>query len=135
MKWIILTVFISISLSSFAQTDTSKVEQYCEVLGIQKFMSRKCTITVDFGEERSIWKDTRIRDEGGKIETFNSLVDALNYMAIKGWKFINAFAYDAGGQNVYHFYFKKEFLKSDIVPSDSTTTEKKARKPGKYADQ
>jgi hypothetical protein len=117
MKWLALMFLASISLKSIAQTDTSKVEQYCEVMGIQKFMSKKCNITVDYGEATSIWKDLRIKDEKGKVETFNSLVDALNFMALQGWTLLNAFAYDAGGQNVYHFYFKKMFLRSDLQTS------------------
>jgi hypothetical protein len=69
----------------------------------------KVSITVDFGEERSLWSDPRLRDEQtGKVKIFNSMIDALNYMGKDGWEFVQAYVAVNGGQNVYHWLLKKK---------------------------
>jgi hypothetical protein len=66
------------------------------------------TVSVDYGDKTGMFQDTRVRDEQtGKVEKFNSMVDALNYMSEKGWKFENAYAITTGSQNVYHFLLKR----------------------------
>ena len=92
-----------------------KLEKYCEITAVQKMFSNKVTIAVDFGEERGLFKDIRVRDEEGKVVKFNSLVDALNYMGSQNWKFINAFPISNGSQNIYHFFFKKEYDASELA--------------------
>lgn len=117
MKNLILTsiLFISISLTTnlFGQTnqDTTSVFKfvYCELVGTQKFLSTKVTVSVDYGEERSFFQDTRMKDEQtGKVQSFNSMVDALNYMGNNGWEFVQAYIVTMGQQNVYHWLLKKK---------------------------
>lgn len=113
MKSILVTLFLYASLSSLAQ-DTTRVEQYCEVVATGRLLSNKVTIDIDYGEERSIWKDHRVRTDEGKLKKFNSVVDAVNYLGKDGWKLVNAFPISTGnGPMVYHYVFKKEFAKSD----------------------
>jgi hypothetical protein len=57
MKKIIAIFCLLISMKSNAQQDTSKVEQYCEVVATGRILSNKVTIDIDYGEARSIWKD------------------------------------------------------------------------------
>lgn len=99
---------------SFAQeqpTELSKekaYEEYCMVLATSKLLSTKLTIQIDFGQEWSFWKDKRsLRDENGKKIVFNSVIDALNFMAEDGWEFVNAYAITVGNQNVYHYVLKR----------------------------
>jgi len=120
--YFLLITTLCFSYTAFTQSDTSRVEQYCEVVALGKLFSNKITIDIDFGEGRGFWifKDTRIKDEiTGKIKKFKSTVDALNYLGGIGWTLLNAFpiADNAGfwNQNGYHFYFKKSFLKSELV--------------------
>ena len=113
MKLTLLTVFVFVSLSSLAQ-DTTRVEQYCQVVATARILSNKVTIDIDYGEERSIWKDHRIRTDEGKLKKFNSVIDALNYLGKDGWRLVNAFPISAGsGPMVYHYVFKKEFGRAD----------------------
>lgn len=94
--------------------DTTKVEQYCEVVATSRLLSNKVTIDVDYGEERSIWKNYRLKDDEGKFKKFNSVIDAVNYLGKGGWKLVNAFPISTGsGPMVYHYVFKKEFLKGE----------------------
>jgi len=48
------------------------------------------------------------------LKKFNTVVDALNYMGKDGWIFINAFPSQNGNEQIYHYVFKKLFLKSEI---------------------
>lgn len=95
--------------ASKAQTDTTKIEQYCQVIATPRLLSNKVTIDIDFGEEKSFWRDTRLKTDAGKIKKFNTIIDALNYMGREGWIFINAFPVRMGETEIYHFAFKKQF--------------------------
>ena len=110
-------ICIAAGTSVFSQ-DTTKVEQYCELVAQGRLFSTKVTIDINFGEERKYFSgDKRLRDEiSGKVKKFNSITDALNYMGLQGWSLVNAFPMgDASNQKVYHFYFKKLFNKEDIL--------------------
>lgn len=91
--------------------DSTKINQkfvYAELLGTEKFFSSKITITIDFGQSKSMWKDNRLKDEiTGKVQVFNSMIDALNYMGEDGWEFVQAYIVTIGQQNVYHWLLKK----------------------------
>lgn len=79
------------------------------VLATSKFLSKKVDITVDFGQEVKLFsfKDQRLKDDAGKVLAFNSVIDALNYMAKQGWEFVNAYAITINSQNVYNYVLKK----------------------------
>ncbi len=107
-----------IFVKGFSQEDSTKVEQYCEVVATPRLLSTKVTINIDYGEERSVWRDNRLKEEGGRLKKFNSVIDALNYMARDGWKLVNAFPVNASNNSsgttyIYHYVFKKLFLKSE----------------------
>ena len=113
-----LMTIIFICAKGFAQEDSMKVEQYCEVVATPRMLSSRVAIEVDYGEERSLWRDNRLKEEGGKLKKFNSVIDALNYMARGGWKLVNAFPVNASNNSnsttyTYHYLFKKLFLKSE----------------------
>ena len=74
MKRLIFLCLLFISIQGFSQTE--KVEQYCEVVATPKLLSNKVTIDIDYGEERSFWKDHRERDEAGKLKKFNTTIEA-----------------------------------------------------------
>ena len=113
MKKIIFTLLVFTSLITFAQ-DTATVEQYCRMVITGRALSTKVNIDLDFGEERKLFGgDNRVRDEmTGKLKKFNSIIDALNYMGAQGWSLVNAFP--IGESQVYHYYFRKKFKRSEI---------------------
>ncbi len=115
MKKFFLATCLFFSISCYSQEDSSKVDQYCEIMAIGKLFSRKVSITVDYGQFQRVFSDMRLKDEEGKVENFNSVVDALNYMGKQGWKLVNAFPLTEGSGNVLHFYFKKTIAKSDLL--------------------
>lgn len=82
---------------------------YCELVGTTKFMSKKVTVLVDYGQQMKLSKDHRIMDEStGKAKAFNSMVDAMNFMGQQGWEFSQAYVITSGNSNVYHWLLKKQ---------------------------
>ncbi|EKD94639.1 MAG: hypothetical protein ACD_25C00271G0001 [uncultured bacterium] len=96
----------------FAQntTQSSKAMEsyiYCEIIGIEKLMSNKVTVRIDFGQNTKFAEDTRLRDESGNVIVFNSMVDAMNWMGGQGWEFVQAYVVSvAQGSNVFHWLLK-----------------------------
>ena len=113
-KSIIFTAILLASIASFAQSDSSKIEQYCQVIATPRLLSNKVTIDIDFGEQKSIWADNRLKTYDGKLKKFNTIIDALNFMGREGWVFINAYPVNLGGTEVYHFAFKKQIAKAEL---------------------
>src|SRR6188768_3785976 len=113
---VLFIILIGFANSVVAQTNDSSPDKskfvYCELIGTQKLLSMKVTITIDFGEAKSIWKDNRLKDEiTGKVQVFNSMVDALNYMGEDGWEFVQAYIVTIGQQNVYHWLLKRKKIR------------------------
>ena len=120
MKQIVITGFVLLSsIVSNAQMDTTKIEQYCQVIATPRLLSNKVTIDIDFGEEKSIWRDTRLKTDAGNLKKFNTIIDAMNYMGMAGWIFINAFPVRMGETEIYHFAFKKQFSRYSLFSEDS----------------
>ena len=113
-KLLTIGIFLISTLITNAQTDSSKVEQYCQVIATSRLLSNKVTIDIDFGEEKSFWADTRLRSYDGKLKKFNTVIDALNFMGREGWVFINAYPVRNGNTDIYHFGFKRAFLRSEV---------------------
>ena len=121
-KFILFVSMLGICFSAMSQEKTTELskekakEEYCMILATAKFLSTKVTIDIDFGQEWSFWKDKRgLRDENGKKIVFNSVTDALNYMASEGWEFVNAYVITVSGQNVYHYVMKRKLTDQDKV--------------------
>ena len=113
-KLLLLSIVLLSSIISNAQADTSKVEQYCQLIATPRLLSNKVTIDIDFGDEKSIWQDNRLKTYDGRIKKFNTIIDAMNYMGRDGWVFINAYPVRMGETVIYHFAFKKQFTKSEL---------------------
>jgi hypothetical protein len=114
MKKIILILFVMSSLNSLAQTDSVKIEKFCQVIASPRLLSNKVTIDIDFGDEKKFWNDTRLRTWEGRVRKFNTIIDAMNFMGREGWSFINAYPVRNGDTEIFHFAFKKFFYRSEI---------------------
>lgn len=108
----------AVSKSSIVESsmDAPPKYEYAELVGTQKLLSTKVMVQVDFGQERSFWKGTEyMRDEAtGKLANFNSMVDAMNYMATQGWTFEQAYVVSIGNQNVYHWLMRRLVTEEDL---------------------
>ena len=115
MKKIFILVFaLSTSYVASAQTDSTKIEQYCQVIATPRILSNKVTIDIDFGEQKSFWRDERLKTYDGKLKKFNTIIDALNFMGKEGWLFINAYPVTMGTTQIYHFAFKKLVFRAEV---------------------
>jgi hypothetical protein len=102
------------SYSAMAQSDetvappaTKKI--YCDMVGTPVIMSRKVTVTMDFGEKLSGWADNRMKDpETGKTIKFNSMIDAMNFMADDGWELNQAYTVLISNIYNYHWLISKD---------------------------
>ncbi|NDW08396.1 hypothetical protein [Dysgonomonas sp. 520] len=122
MKKLLTTILFSIFfISVFAQNGDSYV--YCELVGTGKFLSSKVNVQVDYGQETSYWKGVAyLKDENGKNKSFNSMVDAMNFMGKQGWEFVQAYVVTTNNQNVYHWLLKKSISENDL---DKVTEDEK----------
>lgn len=91
---------------------------YAEIVGTGKFLSKKVSIEIDYGQATTIWQSNRIKNEDGSNKEFNSMVDAMNYMGALGWEFQQAYVVTIGQQNVYHWLMRKEFTDFDTNLQD-----------------
>ena len=91
-KVFILVVGILLCATTFAQTKQEPYKVYCEIIGQTHSLSSKVDVELDFGQSYSFWSsDRRLFDENGKKIVFNSMLDAANYMARRGWELEVAF--------------------------------------------
>ncbi len=113
-KIFIYSIYCCLSLTAKAQSDTTKIEQYCQVIATPRLLSNKVTIDIDFGEQKSYWKDERLKTYDGRLKKFNTIIDALNFMGKEGWTFINAYPVTMANTEIFHFAFKKVITISRI---------------------
>lgn len=116
MKYLI-TIIISLTFLFSNAQEPSDTTQYkivfAELLGTHTNLlgiGKSATVEVDFGEEYFKWiPDNRnlLVDENGKAIKFNSMVDAMNYMGERGWKFEAAYVVTVANQNVIHWLMSK----------------------------
>jgi len=105
------------------QRDVKPYKVYCEIVATQKFFSNKSTVELDFGQYAGFWtSDRQLVDEQGNTISFNSALDAANYMARRGWDLEEVFIVQDmtkgdSGTPRYHWVMSK------LVTDDSQITE------------
>lgn len=113
MKKLLFLSMLLFSICTFAQSENTH-RVYCELLGTAKFMSTKVTVSVDFGQDERGW-NAKLVDENGKSISFNSMVDAMNFMGKLGWKFEQAYTVGSGGNFVYHWLLSKDISEGESI--------------------
>lgn len=144
MKKLIPFLF-TIVLCDNALSQTHKV--FCQIVGTQKFAKDQVTVAIDFGQEGAMRRNAlggsalknRLVDESGKPISFNSMVDAMNYMGQLGWVFEQAYVVTmpsamGGGQNVYHWLLSRD-VESDQVATEGFKTQEQHKKEQSQAPQ
>ena len=107
---------IFFGLSAFAQEQSAKpYKAYCEIVSsMRNIFSDKTTVELDFGQAANYWStDRRLVDEAGKSITFNSVLDAVNYMSKRGWVFeqmyiVQSMSKGDSGTPEYHWIMSKD---------------------------
>ncbi len=115
-KKIILTLLVLLVVTGLNASvivngvDINKEDiRYCELLARGKWLSKKVTIIVDYGQKtKFLSKSQTIKDSFGKSKKFHSAIDALNFMDKNGWEHVDSYFLTTGKSNVLHFLFKKK---------------------------
>lgn len=147
MKKIILITAMLMALFANAQVQQQEEEEethraYCELLGINKNVlgiGNKISVEVDFGEEKNFWgndgRDILVDDQGKEIK-FNSMVDAMNFMGERGWRFQDSYVVTIGGHNVIHWLLYKEIKEGELAKGNlKQRRDKKKNKKEKEKDE
>lgn len=117
MKKLLLTLTLLFSFAGFAQTINGIPIQnldveYLQIIGSSVYMSSKVKISIDIGQRTKLMSsnnDTaRLKDKNGEVLVFNSIIDALNFMAGYGYEFVQSNIITEGGQNVFYYLMKKK---------------------------
>lgn len=102
-----------------ANTEKGTFKVYCEIVSnVRNLFSNKTNVEFDFGQASKFWSnDRQIVDENGRPITFNSVLDAVNYMSYRGWVFeqmyiVQSMSKGDSGSPAYHWIMSKEV--SDI---------------------
>jgi len=110
MKKVFATILLCGTLisSAFAGSDPTYV--YCDMVGYAKLLSLtgKVKVAIDYGEAKGVFTDQRIKDESGKVQSFNSMIDAMNYMAAQGWEIDQCYIVKTEGEMQTHWILKKK---------------------------
>lgn len=106
---------------------------YAELSCEGQLFSTKVKVSIDFGQSTS-WlssmSESRLVDRNGKDIKFNSMIDALNYLAQFGWRFAQAYVVPRGtrdevGGTTYWILYKDVDDYSQI--SEGFTTRRQQR--------
>lgn len=103
---------MSFGASAQVEVDGTNVNdldiEYIELVGRSKLLSlTKIKVFVDYGQDFS-WKAQTIKDAEGKNASFNSMVDALNFMDANGWEYVNNYLIDNNGELTYKYLLRKK---------------------------
>tara|TARA_R110000803_G_C11733625_1_gene290000 strand:- start:116 stop:472 length:357 start_codon:yes stop_codon:yes gene_type:complete len=116
MKKVFLTVAMMVAgLVTQAQVMVDGVDitttdaKYVELLGVAKLLNpQEVKVIVDYGQDVK-WNSKMqiIKGSDGKVRSFESMVDALNYFDRNGFEYVSRETIAIGNQNVYHFLLKR----------------------------
>ena len=84
---------IVLAILTMAAIAQEPYKAYCEIVGTGNITGTKVKIEVDFGQKAK-WATPNARflvDENGEKMNFNSMIDAVNYLAKLGWELILAY--------------------------------------------
>ena len=102
MKHLICILFAAlISVCAIAQ----EKKTYCEIVGDGNFKGDKVKVEIVFGDN----VDNAIKSQTDQVKAakFNSMVDALNFMAKQGWELEQTYAIpETSGMNrgcIFHY--------------------------------
>ena len=119
-KILLIAAFLVVSVAVWAGEPH---QAYCEIVGTGNLTGTKVKIEIDFGQKVS-WtgqKNQRtLVDEQGKKMEFNSMMDAVNYLAQFGWTLHSTYAVSeskgmGGNGSVYHYILTKTVTSDDEV--------------------
>lgn len=101
---------------------------YCEIVTYvdRGIFTSQISIEVNFGQANNFWgTDHELVDEYGHTITFNSMIDALNYMGERGWELVEEYYEwrNPKSENEYSTAPRQHFILSKSVTDRSQIIE------------
>ena len=119
---LLLLAGLGLGISAFAQEAGHPYKVYCEIVSSSRgIFSDKTSVELDFGQYASWWStDRKLVDEDGKTIVFNSVLDAVNYMARRGWTFEQMYVVQSitkgdSDTPAYHWILSKEITEDSQI--------------------
>ena len=89
-----------------------KIEVFCDLMATKKFLSNDVDIKINYGNRDSLWLDKNIYTLlSSDLQTYNTTLDALNYMGNEGWETISSYSSSDNSYIVEHYILKKLITK------------------------
>ena len=112
LLFIIIALFVAVAANA-------QEKVYCELVGVQGLFTKKFNISVDFGQESKLFSNEALVDEKGKAISFNTMVDAMNYMSKHGWEFEQAYIVTIGTDSTASHYY--HWVLSKVIDENGDT--------------
>lgn len=125
MKKIIImfALVLGVALNAGAQSlNGEKYATYCEMMGYSNFGVGKLKVLLDFGSVPNTKQSESIYGEDGKKMKFNSVVDAINYMAKRGWTVKANYALSEGSRGLVNHFLLEKWVTSDSEVKEGLIT-------------
>ncbi len=113
-----LVILLCLTVMAFGQNEPPKY-MYCEIVGKAKFLSSKIDVEIDYGQQKRWLTDHRLADEDGKTVSFVNMIDALNYMGERGWKFVHAYETKDGETIIKHYVLERLYSEKEAPKTKS----------------
>jgi hypothetical protein len=127
---VLAMLFVTISVQA-QENENKEYDVYALLVGTQKMIGNKVTITIDYGQATTFFENTartmQVIDKDGNATKFNSIIDACNYMSSKGWVYVNAYSASSKQGICYHYLFKKRGSATFDVQADLGVRGKKTK--------
>lgn len=121
-KIIALLIFAAASVAAYAQSNSARV--YCELVTVKTAAVQKDSkVKVDFGLST---------DSSGKLvadkNTFNSIVDAMNFMSSIGWVLEETYVVPVEASTAEIHYVLSRYLSAGESIDDGLYSKKQSKK-------
>ena len=120
MRKLFITLCFVLACAINIAAQTTKV--YGVISSTRKTLTGKVTISVNFGQMK-VSDSSKVVDENDKLLTFESMLDAMNYMSQLGWNFESTYFYSLGNGSILMtentWIISKEIPTSEIIENIS----------------
>src|SRR4030042_1681674 len=105
-KILIISIVFLIPMFAFSADDFDfdeipKEVRYCHVIGVSFALDTPPVITINFGQK---WIARKTIKRGGKVFSFNNMIDVLNWMYANGWEYRSYLILNNGMAGFWHYY-------------------------------
>lgn len=112
-------VFASAQVYVDGENINQKDIQYCQLFATRATLLTKGYFWIDYGQpgRSNNWRKTEIAGKDGNPVTFNSPMDALNFMVRNGWELVStAVSADKDGSTTVFTYLLRKRPVIGVVP-------------------